>query len=62
MGKLLTTSEVCKILHVSRMTLYKYVNSGMLRRIKFGTRIHRYDAADVNKFMKENKTGESKHV
>jgi len=36
MGRLLKTSEVCEILRIDRMTLYRWIRSGKIKAIKIG--------------------------
>lgn len=47
---LLTTSEVLKLLKISRTTLYNWRESRIIKPVKFGKSI-RYKRRDVNKIL-----------
>ncbi len=48
--RLLTVEEVLDILRISRMTLYRIVNSGELKRLKIGSRTF-FRRRDVERFI-----------
>lgn len=50
MEKLLNTKEVCEILGVSLRSLYRYINSGMLKAVKVG-KVWRFKEEDIKEFI-----------
>ena len=53
--RLLTTEEVCEMLHVSRSSLYQYANSGELRTFRMGRSL-RFRFQDVLEFLTGTET------
>lgn len=53
--KLLTTAEVCKVLQVSKRTLIRYANAGLIPRIQLSSRCIRFSQDDVRRFVKGNR-------
>lgn len=53
--RLLTTEEVCEMLHVSRSSLYQYARSGHLRTYKLGRGL-RFRFQDVLDFLTGSQT------
>lgn len=54
--KLLMTSEVCKMLSISRLTLDNWTKTGKVRKIKVeGFRRNYFSLADINKILLQNK-------
>jgi excisionase family DNA binding protein len=50
----LTTNEACRAIGVSRETLNRYVNNGLIKRYKKGiTRNAYYKQADVNELVRK---------
>ena len=49
-----TISEIMKILQLSRMTIYRYINNGKLQAYKFW-KDYRVKNEDFEKFIKEHK-------
>ena len=47
---MLTTEQVLDILRISRRTLYRYIEKGVLRTYKFGRDL-RFKKADVKAFI-----------
>jgi excisionase family DNA binding protein len=59
MSELITTSELCELLKVDRMMLYRLRNRGM-PFIRLGTKIVRYDLEVVLQWLSENTVFEEK--
>jgi excisionase family DNA binding protein len=49
--RLLTTSEVCELLRISRYKLYDLVAAGYIECVKFGTRSYRYPVEQFDDLM-----------
>lgn len=49
---LLTVKQVCKMLKITKMTLYNWEKSGKIKRIKMGDRIVRYEKSEIERFLK----------
>jgi len=54
--KLLNISEVSKLLRLSERTIYRLVDAGKLKAIKFSRKATRIDEKDLNNFIKKHKT------
>jgi excisionase family DNA binding protein len=54
MEKLLSTSEVCKIMGLSSKTILKYVAQGKLTPIRINKRVFRFTDTEVKNFVKNN--------
>lgn len=57
----LNTHEVCKILGISRATLYRARKAGLLEPVRMG-RFLRYDKSEIDKYierLREENTSES---
>jgi len=59
MNELLTINEVCKIMKVSRATLYNWMNSRKVRAYRLGRGV-RIKKTDLEKLMKEWKPRKKK--
>lgn len=59
MEKLYTTEEVMEMLHVSRRTLYRYIQSGALNTVKVGKR-HLISESNIKAFLDNAMTGKAK--
>lgn len=55
MQEFLTIEEIIKILKVSKMTIYRYINAGKLKAYKLGKEF-RIDKKDFEEFLKNIKT------
>lgn len=55
--KPLTRQEAAALLAVSLNTVNRYMNTGLLRRIKIGPRVVRIDPASVRKLIKGRREG-----
>jgi excisionase family DNA binding protein len=53
--RLLTTEEVCEMLHVSRSSLYQYASTGELRSFRMGRSL-RFRFQDVLEFLTGSQT------
>lgn len=51
----LTTDEVCKVLHISKLTLYRWVKQGKLTAIKVGKKLL-IEQAELQRIISEGKT------
>lgn len=60
MTEYLTVDEVAKMLQVSRVTVYTFINSGKLESIKIG-KSRRITRAAVEQFMRDNVDRKAKH-
>jgi excisionase family DNA binding protein len=49
--KLLTISEVAKIMKVSQKTVYRWIDSGQLRTARLGRKVYRVFERDLIKFI-----------
>ena len=54
--KLLTAKEVSKLLRLSERTIYRLVEAGKLKAVKFSRKATRIDEKDLNQFIKKHKT------
>lgn len=54
--KLLTIKEISKQLRLSERTIYRLIEAGKLKAIKFSRKATRIDEKDLNKFIKKHKT------
>ena len=54
----LTRQEAAALLAVSLNTVNRYMNTGLLRRIKIGPRVVRIDPASVRKLIKGRREGD----
>ena len=54
--KLLTTKETSKILRFSERTIYRLIEAGKLKAVKFSRKATRIDEKDLNQFIKKHKT------
>jgi putative molybdopterin biosynthesis protein len=52
---LLTVNQVCEILHISKLTLYRWVKRGKLKASKVGQKLL-IEQAEVQKLLEEGKT------
>ena len=59
MNELLTINETCKVMKVSRATIYNWMTSGKLRAYKLGKGV-RIKKTDLEKLMKEWKPRKTK--
>ena len=55
---LLTTEAVAKRLHLTPLTIYRYVEKGKLKGYRFGNRL-RFKSEDVDAFIAESMIGAS---
>ena len=55
MQALLTIDEIIKILKVSKMTIYRYIESGKLKAYKLGKE-YRIDKKDLEEYLSSIKT------
>lgn len=53
MNKLLTLSDVCSTLQLSRASVYRQIQRGKLRKVKIGGAL-RFRSVDVERLIKEN--------
>jgi excisionase family DNA binding protein len=51
MTNLLTTSQACATLNISRATLYRYIAAGRITPIRLSNRAVRYDPAELRRFV-----------
>lgn len=51
----LTVTQVCELLHISRLTLYRWVKQGKLKATKVGQKLL-IDQLDIQKLINEGKT------
>jgi len=51
----LTISQLCRRWQLSRKTIYKFINSGLLPAWKVGKHLYRVDVADALRFERRNK-------
>ena len=54
--KLLTIKEISKLLRLSERTIYRLIEAGKLKTIKFSRKATRIDEKDLNQFIKKHKT------
>lgn len=54
---LLTTTEACQMLRVSRMTLHRLVQAGELRRVRVRARCVRFQRREVERFVERKTRG-----
>jgi len=54
--KLLTIKEISKLLRLSERTIYRLIEAGKLKVIKFSRKATRIDEKDLNQFIKKHKT------
>lgn len=54
--KFLKIQEVCKILHITKPTVYHWAEKGILKPIKIQSRIY-FDKDDIISLSQENKKG-----
>lgn len=55
--ELLKPSQVCEFLCICRKTLTRYENRGLIKAIKFNSRVFRYDPDDVSEMVEKHKKG-----
>jgi len=54
MESLLTISEVCQLLKVSKRTVQRWSKNGRLRPIRLSSRIIRFKKSDIERFLKSH--------
>lgn len=53
MKDLYRIDEVCKMLDISRSTLYRKINAGEIKGINFGSRLTRIPREEITKMMEK---------
>jgi excisionase family DNA binding protein len=51
--KLYNTKEACKILKISRQTLFRYIHQGKLNPIRLSSRANRFDEGELCRLLVE---------
>ena len=52
-SELLTLDETCRLLKMSRPTVVKLINSGVIKGIKLGKRLWRIPRVEIDDFFKK---------
>lgn len=55
-SKFLKIYEVCEILHITKPTIYSWIDKGVLKPVKIQSRIY-FDKDDILSLLEENKKG-----
>lgn len=59
--ELLTVSETCKLLRISRPTLLKLMRKGSIKGFKIGKRVWRIRRSDVKEYIEKYDESENKN-